>query len=55
MVQEKGIFTKPGTIPLPDAGYHNLGVVYEGLTVYGSGATQRTVESFEMALLNVRL
>ncbi|KAK4705397.1 hypothetical protein P7C70_g804, partial [Phenoliferia sp. Uapishka_3] len=46
-----GIFSEPGTIPLPDAGYHHLGVVFEGLTVHGTGGTQRTVEGLEISVI----
>ncbi|KAK4700497.1 hypothetical protein P7C70_g5748, partial [Phenoliferia sp. Uapishka_3] len=45
-----GIFSEPGTLPLPDAGYHHLGVVFEGVTVHGTGGTQRTVEGLEISI-----
>lgn len=52
----KSIFAEPGSIPLPDHGFHELGVAFEGVTVYGAGQTGgslRTVEGLEIALLKV--
>ena len=51
----EGIFSEPESLPLPDAGHHHLGVVFEGLTVHGTGGAQRTVEGLEISLLQVRL
>lgn len=48
-----GIFSKPGTIPLPDAGYHCLGVVWEDLTVYGVDQGRKMVQSCERSLIKV--
>ncbi|KAL8279015.1 hypothetical protein RQP46_008684 [Phenoliferia psychrophenolica] len=45
-----GIFSEPGTLPVPYAGHHHLGVVFEGLTVLGTGGAQRTVEGLEISL-----
>jgi hypothetical protein len=41
-------------MPIPDVGYHHLGVCYEDLTVLGAGSTSRTVESTDMSLIQVR-
>jgi ATP-binding cassette subfamily G (WHITE) protein 2 (SNQ2) len=49
-----GLFVEPGTIPLPDHGYHHIGVVWEDVTVFGAGGTRKTVEGLETAILNVR-
>ncbi|GAA6032631.1 hypothetical protein JCM8097_004852 [Rhodosporidiobolus ruineniae] len=48
-----GLFSQPGTIPLPDHGYHRLGVVFEDVTVYGAGGTRKTVEGLELAMLKM--
>jgi hypothetical protein len=48
------LFVEPGTIPLPDAGFHAVGVVFEGLTVLGAGKTQKTVDGLEESLLRAR-
>ncbi|KAK4701336.1 hypothetical protein P7C70_g4898, partial [Phenoliferia sp. Uapishka_3] len=47
----KQIFVEPGTMPLPDSGYHSLGVCYENLTVVASGQTKRTVDTAERSFL----
>lgn len=47
----KQIFIEPGTMPLPEAGYHSLGVCYEGLTVIASGQTKRTIDTAERSFL----
>ncbi|GAA5891653.1 hypothetical protein JCM6882_006157 [Rhodosporidiobolus microsporus] len=52
-VARTGLFSQPGTIPLPDHGYHHLGVVFEDVTVYGSGGTRKTVEGLELAMLKM--
>ncbi|ODO03503.1 hypothetical protein L198_02350 [Cryptococcus wingfieldii CBS 7118] len=50
----KGIFSEPGSLPLPDAGHHSLGVVWENVTVEGSGGSKKlTVQSFDMSALRV--
>ncbi|KAI5475511.1 putative ABC transporter superfamily membrane protein Pdr11p [Pseudohyphozyma bogoriensis] len=49
----KPIFAEPGTMPLPDAGHHHLGVVWEDVTVFGSGATRKTVESLDMSMIKM--
>ncbi|KAM0747667.1 putative membrane protein of the ATP-binding cassette transporter superfamily [Meredithblackwellia eburnea MCA 4105] len=46
-----GIFSEPGSIPLPDAGHLRLGVVFEDVTVLGSGGGRRTVEGIEVSML----
>lgn len=53
----KPIFAEPGTIPLPDAGFKELGVVWENLAVHGVGkeGQMKTVEGLEVALLKVSL
>ncbi|GAA5971047.1 hypothetical protein JCM11641_004124 [Rhodosporidiobolus odoratus] len=48
-----GLFSEPGTLPLPSHGYHHLGVVFENLTVYGSGGTRKTVEGLERATIKM--
>lgn len=48
------IFDQPGSIPLPNAGYHSLGVVWEDVTVYGAGGGKKYVESFEVSIFKVR-
>ncbi|GAA5959842.1 hypothetical protein JCM21900_005250 [Sporobolomyces salmonicolor] len=52
-VAKTGLFAEPGTIPLPDHGYHRLGVAFEDVTVFGSGGTRKTVEGLEVSLLNM--
>lgn len=47
------IFDQPGSIPLPNAGYHSLGVVWEDVTVYGAGGGKKYVESFEVSIFKV--
>lgn len=54
-VKTTGLFREPGTMPLPDHGERALGVVFEGVTVYGAGGTRRTVEGLEKAVFKVRL
>ena len=49
-----GLFSEPGSLPVPDAGHHHLGVVFEGLTVHGTGGAQRTVEGLEISVMKVR-
>ncbi|GAA5854013.1 hypothetical protein JCM8547_008193 [Rhodosporidiobolus lusitaniae] len=46
-----GLFSEPGSIPLPNHGYHSLGVSFEDVTVYGSGGTKKTVEDFPKAMV----
>lgn len=46
-------FSEPNTIPLPDSGHHSIGVVFEDLTIFGSGATGATVEGLEISMLKV--
>lgn len=52
-VASGGIFNEPGTLPLPDAGHLHLGVVFEDLTVHGTGGAQRTVEGLEISVMKV--
>ncbi|GAA6002985.1 hypothetical protein JCM10207_001930 [Rhodosporidiobolus poonsookiae] len=52
-IKSTGLFTQPGTLPLPDHGHHHLGVVFEGVTVYGSGGTRKTVEDLPLAMLKM--
>ncbi|KIR70520.1 ABC transporter PMR5 [Cryptococcus deuterogattii CA1014] len=47
------IFDRPGSIPLPNAGYHSLGVVWEDVTVYGAGGGKKYVESFEVSIFKL--
>ncbi|AFR98586.2 ABC transporter PMR5 [Cryptococcus neoformans C23] len=47
------IFDQPGSIPLPNAGYHSLGVVWEDVTVYGAGGGKKYVESFEVSIFKL--
>lgn len=49
---EKGVTATDG-FPVPESGFHRIGVAFENMTVYGSGATQRSVESFEIAALRM--
>ncbi|ORY63831.1 ABC-2 type transporter-domain-containing protein [Leucosporidium creatinivorum] len=52
----KPIFAEPGSIPLPDHGYHELGLVFEDVTVFGAGkvgGSLRTVEGLVVALLKM--
>ncbi|KAL8280242.1 hypothetical protein RQP46_007356 [Phenoliferia psychrophenolica] len=48
-----GLFSAPDSFPLPDAGFHALGVSFENLTVLGAGATKKTVEGLEISLLRM--
>jgi hypothetical protein len=48
-----GLFSTPGTLPLPDHGHHALGLSFSNLTVFGAGSTQRVVETFDIALLRM--
>ncbi|BGP16936.1 hypothetical protein JCM10213_007382 [Rhodosporidiobolus nylandii] len=48
-----GVFSEPGTLPLPDHGYHHLGVAFEDVNVYGSGGERKTVEGLERAILQM--
>lgn len=53
---QKPIFAEAGSIPLPDHGFHGLGLVFEDVTVYGAGKAEgslRQVEDFQVALLKV--
>ncbi|TNY20692.1 putative ABC transporter PMR5 [Rhodotorula diobovata] len=52
-VKTTGLFREPGTMPLPDHGERALGVVFEGVTVYGAGGTRRTVEGLEKAVFKM--
>ncbi|GAA5820477.1 hypothetical protein JCM11251_005643 [Rhodosporidiobolus azoricus] len=49
------LFSEPGSIPLADAGFRELGVVWEGLTVHGVGkaGSTKTVEGLEVSLLKM--
>ncbi|KAK4705806.1 hypothetical protein P7C70_g397, partial [Phenoliferia sp. Uapishka_3] len=47
------LFASPDSFPLPDAGYHSLGVAFDHLTVLGAGATHKTVEGLEISLLRM--
>ncbi|OXG76830.1 ABC transporter PMR5, partial [Cryptococcus neoformans D17-1] len=44
------IFDQPGSIPLPNAGYHCLGVVWEDVTVHGAGGSKKFVESLDISV-----
>ncbi|BGP40764.1 ATP-binding cassette transporter snq2 [Rhodotorula kratochvilovae] len=48
-----GLFTAPGSFPLPNHGERALGVAFEGVTVYGAGGTRKTVEGLEKAILKM--
>jgi len=39
--------------PVPETGFHRVGVAFEGVTVYGAGSSHRGVESFEIAALRM--
>lgn len=47
------IFDQPGSIPLPNAGYHCLGVVWEDVTVHGAGGSKKYVESLDISVFKV--
>jgi hypothetical protein len=38
-------------LPIPVTGFHELGVAFENLSVYGSDISKREVESFEVSAL----
>jgi hypothetical protein len=38
-------------LPIPVTGFHELGVAFENLSVYGSSTSKREVESFEVSAL----
>ncbi|TYJ57551.1 hypothetical protein B9479_001633 [Cryptococcus floricola] len=46
---KKRLFSEPGSLPLPKAGYHSLGVAWEDLTVEGAGGGRRYVQSFDVS------
>ncbi|KAK4688966.1 hypothetical protein P7C73_g1137, partial [Tremellales sp. Uapishka_1] len=51
--ERQALFQEPNTIPLPDSGYHSLGVAFENLTVQGLDASKHTVETTDVALLKM--
>jgi hypothetical protein len=48
---EKGSRGNIQNLPIPLTGFHELGVAFEDVTVYGSDASRREVESFEVSAL----
>jgi len=49
----KPLFSEPGTMPVPEAGYHQLGVVWQGLTVHGADQGRKLVQSFEVSMIKM--
>jgi ATP-binding cassette subfamily G (WHITE) protein 2 (SNQ2) len=49
---EKGLDKRTvNHLPVPTSGFHELGVVFEDVSVYGSNSSRREVESFEISAL----
>lgn len=52
-ISQAKIFEQPGSIPLPNAGYHSLGLVWEDVTVHGAGGGKKYVESLDISIFKV--
>ncbi|ADV25737.1 ABC transporter PMR5, putative [Cryptococcus gattii WM276] len=49
-ISQAKVFEQPGSIPLPNAGYHSLGLVWEDVTVHGAGGGKKYVESLDISI-----